>query len=71
MEAAANAKAAWLAQEQDCIVRRMTDHISSSDDSDLTDGSSSDDDASPSAYAYTKEYNCTGDRKGNGTVRKW
>lgn len=72
-EAAAKAKAARLAKQQDRVIRRMTGQISSDDDSDLTGGSSSndDEDTPPAVDAYREGYSRTGDRKGKGPARKW
>ena len=58
------AKATRLTKAHECILQRMTSVISSSDDSDLSDGShgsSPVDDTPPDAYAYTEWYNCTND----------
>ena len=41
------------------------------DDSDVTDGSSSDDNIPPAADAYMDGCSHTGDRKGKEAVRKW
>lgn len=48
----------------------MTENISDDDDSNLTDGSSPNDDAPTSFDAYTKEYRRTSDHKGKGPARK-
>jgi hypothetical protein len=72
-ETVTKAKAAQLAKAQDHIAQRMSGNIYSSDDSDLTDGSSSsfDDDAPPSFDAYMEVHSRTGDPKGKGPARKW
>ena len=49
----------------------MTDVISSDEESDLSDGSSSDDDVSFTVGANTKGYRRTDDCKGKVPVRKW
>ena len=65
-EAAAKAKAARHAKEQDRLLRRLSGMRCSSDVDDSTSGSD-DDDAPPHADAYTEDgHSCADDRKGKG-----
>lgn len=64
-KAAAEARAVKLARQQNRVVRRMVGYIdSTSDSSDVTNGS--DDPPSPAVDAYTEDYNRAGDRKDKG-----